>query len=74
MLEEFQKMFTEAESFYFSKELDITSSLQRRHISTEEGKKGLWWEGSDLRFFWNYYMLGSLIKAEVRKNEIKGVF
>lgn len=79
MLEEFHKMFTEAESFYYSPEQDITNSLQRRQkflpVATEKKDKEVasatitpklpLWEMADKRFFWNWYMVKSLINAQV---------
>ena len=70
MLEEFHKMFTEAESYYYSPTYDLTSSVQRGVLSSEKGNDNKspipqWYLG-DSRFFWNYYMMNDLIQSKVK--------
>lgn len=70
MLDEFSKMFTEADSFYYSPTFDITNSLQRQFKLTQNPKTSSGetkaqpelWEMADNRFFWNYWMIRSLIE------------
>ncbi|XP_022917953.1 phosphatidylinositide phosphatase SAC2 isoform X2 [Onthophagus taurus] len=64
ILEEFQKIFTDTDSFYYSYTCDITSSLQRLctlEKSGEFNKEALWRTVND-KFFWNKYMLNELIE------------
>lgn len=66
MLDEFYKMFTEADSFYYSYGYDLTNSIQRTALSSEKTATNasfpLWYK-ADLRFFWNYYMMSDLIQS-----------
>jgi len=67
-MEEFCKMFTEAESFYYSDEFDLTNSIQRQSLSSlkmSDTEKLPLCYAADLRFFWNHYMLSDLIQAPV---------
>eukprot|EP00744_Colponema_vietnamica_P006865 GILI01009935.1.p1 GENE.GILI01009935.1~~GILI01009935.1.p1 ORF type:complete len:646 (+),score=188.70 GILI01009935.1:92-1939(+) len=48
---------------YFSHDYDLTHTLQRiAHFSEETRSKPLW-ARADLRFFWNRFLMGDLIKA-----------
>ncbi|KAF5298153.1 hypothetical protein FQA39_LY02577 [Lamprigera yunnana] len=65
IIEEFHKIFTDTDSFYFSFTCDITNSLQR--LCNNEKKKEFnhcpVWKRVDDRFFWNKYMLKDLIES-----------
>lgn len=67
LLEEFNKIFTETDSFYFCATTDITNSLQRRSIAeqNEQYKDLPLWRKVDDRFFWNKHMLKDLIDINV---------
>jgi hypothetical protein len=68
LVDDFKKMFTETESFYYSNDYDITTSIQRQEQTKliSEGYANLpMWERTDRRFFWNFYMLESLLSAKV---------
>jgi len=68
LLDDFQKMFTEADSFYYSVDFDITTNVQRQEqakkLSSAYSDLPLW-EKTDRRFFWNYHMLENLISSQV---------
>ncbi|XP_013185101.2 phosphatidylinositide phosphatase SAC2 [Amyelois transitella] len=72
LTDELHKIFDDSDSFYYSRTLDITNSLQRQYeiekmIETEEGAAKpvmditKWWKYVDDRFFWNKYMLKDII-------------
>ena len=54
-------MFNETNSFYYSLNGDLTNSLQRQHENKD--KNIPLWKRIDDRFFWNKYMLSSLIEC-----------
>ncbi|CAH0721208.1 unnamed protein product, partial [Brenthis ino] len=75
LTDELHKIFDDSDSFYYSRTLDITNSLQRQYeiekvLETEEGTgKPItditrWWKYVDDRFFWNKHMLKDVIALE----------
>nr|XP_023023491.1 phosphatidylinositide phosphatase SAC2 [Leptinotarsa decemlineata] len=66
ILEEFHRIFTDTNSFYYSHTTDLTNSLQRL-CKLERGncidEKALW-KTVDDRFFWNKHMLKCFTEAE----------
>ena len=69
MLDEFHKMFTEADSFYYSYTYDITNTVQRNFAASERQKNESTelplWKLADSRFFWNIHLLKDLIDSGV---------
>ncbi|GFU96448.1 phosphatidylinositide phosphatase SAC2 [Trichonephila clavipes] len=63
VIEEFTKMFTDTDSFYYSFTGDLTNSIQRQYCQSKDPEyKGLpLWKRIDDRFFWNKFMLSELI-------------
>ncbi|XP_044259683.1 phosphatidylinositide phosphatase SAC2 isoform X2 [Tribolium madens] len=64
IIEEFYKIFTDTNSFYFSRTTDLTNSLQRLCCLEKQDlidPKALWKTVED-RFFWNRHMLKDLIE------------
>ncbi|KAL0811443.1 hypothetical protein ABMA28_009844 [Loxostege sticticalis] len=72
LTDELHKIFDDSESFYYSRTLDLTNSLQRQYeiekmLETEEGTGKpvtditRWWKHVDDRFFWNKHMLKDII-------------
>ncbi|KAJ0170769.1 hypothetical protein K1T71_013541 [Dendrolimus kikuchii] len=72
LTDELHKIFDDSDSFYYSRTLDLTNSLQRQYetekmLEAEEGTgKSVnditrWWKYVDDRFFWNKYMLRDII-------------
>ncbi|XP_047035991.1 phosphatidylinositide phosphatase SAC2 isoform X2 [Helicoverpa zea] len=72
LTDELTKIFDDSESFYYSRTLDITNSLQRQYeieklLESEAGTGKpvvditKWWKHVDDRFFWNKYMLKDII-------------
>ncbi|CAG5014048.1 unnamed protein product [Parnassius apollo] len=72
LTDELHKIFDDADSFYYSRTLDLTNSLQRQYeiekvLETEDGGgKAVtditrWWKHVDDRFFWNKHMLRDII-------------
>ncbi|XP_026729189.1 phosphatidylinositide phosphatase SAC2-like isoform X2 [Trichoplusia ni] len=72
LTDELHKIFDDSESFYYSRTLDITNSLQRQYeiekILESEAGTGKpvvditkWWKHVDDRFFWNKHMLKDII-------------
>ncbi|XP_049880526.1 phosphatidylinositide phosphatase SAC2 isoform X2 [Pectinophora gossypiella] len=69
--DELYKIFEDSDSFYYSRTLDLTNSLQRQYeveklLEAEEEKKPVsditrWWKHVDDRFFWNKHMLKDII-------------
>lgn len=70
--DELYKIFDDSDSFYYSRTLDITNSLQRQYeiekiLETEAGTGKpvvditKWWKYVDDRFFWNKHMLKDII-------------
>ncbi|XP_013165618.1 PREDICTED: phosphatidylinositide phosphatase SAC2-like isoform X3 [Papilio xuthus] len=75
LTDELHNIFDDAESFYYSRTLDITNSLQRQYeiekiLESEEceGKTVTditrWWKHVDDRFFWNKHMLKDIIALD----------
>ncbi|KAK4875984.1 hypothetical protein RN001_012406 [Aquatica leii] len=65
IIEEFHKIFTDTDSFYFCSTCDITNSLQRlcSNEKKKEFKDCAVWKMVDDRFFWNKHMLKDLIES-----------
>ncbi|KAG8189742.1 hypothetical protein JTE90_012918 [Oedothorax gibbosus] len=63
IIEEFTKMFTDTDSFYYSQTGDLTNSVQRQFAQSKDPEfKGVpLWKRIDDRFFWNKFMLSELI-------------
>ncbi|RVE44068.1 hypothetical protein evm_011305 [Chilo suppressalis] len=72
LTDELHKIFDDSDSFYYSRTLDLTNSLQRQYeiekkLETEEGAGKpvtditRWWKHVDDRFFWNKHMLKDII-------------
>ncbi|CAH2059278.1 unnamed protein product, partial [Iphiclides podalirius] len=75
LTDELHKIFDDSDSFYYSRTLDITNSLQRQYeiekiLETEDaGGKTItditrWWKHVDDRFFWNKHMLKDIIALD----------
>lgn len=64
VLDELSKMFNDSDSFYFSAEADLTSSLQRQSLPSYDRSLPLWRRADD-NFFWNRHLLIDLINQEV---------
>ncbi|XP_013142093.1 PREDICTED: phosphatidylinositide phosphatase SAC2 isoform X2 [Papilio polytes] len=75
LTDELHKIFDDAESFYYSRTLDITNSLQRQYeiekiLESEESEGKTvtditrWWKHVDDRFFWNKHMLRDIIALD----------
>ncbi|KAL1494584.1 hypothetical protein ABEB36_010159 [Hypothenemus hampei] len=66
IVEEFYKIFTDSNSFYYSHTTDLTNSLQRLCQLDKQNliDKQCLWKTADNNFFWNKYMLDSLLKSE----------
>lgn len=64
VLDELSKMFNDSDSFYFSSEADLTSSLQRQSLSSYDRSLPIWRRAND-NFFWNRHLLIDLISQEV---------
>ncbi|XP_053645587.1 phosphatidylinositide phosphatase SAC2 isoform X2 [Cherax quadricarinatus] len=63
VLDELMKMFNDSDSFYYSCEADLTSSLQRQSESSYDASQPLWHRANDY-FFWNKHMLMDLINQK----------
>ncbi|XP_063921192.1 phosphatidylinositide phosphatase SAC2 isoform X1 [Zophobas morio] len=63
IVEEFHKIFTDTNSFYYSKTTDLTNSLQRLCSLEKQNliDPKASWKSVDDRFFWNKHMLDDLI-------------
>ncbi|KOB68497.1 putative suppressor of actin [Operophtera brumata] len=70
--DELHKIFDDTDSFYYSRTLDLTNSLQRQYeiekiLESEEGTGKAasdvtrWWKHVDDRFFWNKHMMDDII-------------
>lgn len=72
IIEEFHKIFTDTNSFYFCHTTDITNCLQRLFKLERDNKLDpcAIWKSVDDRFFWNKHMLQDLIKKEVSNYKI----
>nr|CAI5823134.1 unnamed protein product [Callosobruchus analis] len=66
IIEEFYKIFTDTNSFYYSRTTDLTNSLQRLCNLEKQGAidPQALWKTVDDRFFWNKHMLKSIIELE----------
>lgn len=74
LTDELHKIFNESDSFFYSRTLDLTNSLQRQYenekiLEKEEGSRPVtdvtrWWKHVDDRFFWNKHMLKDIIALE----------
>lgn len=80
--DELFKIFDDSESFYYSRTLDLTNSLQRQYeiekILESEAGTGKpvvditkWWKHVDDRFFWNKHMLKDIIALGVSKHSLR---
>jgi len=67
MLDEIQRMFVEADSFYYSNGYNLSNCLQKNYeISHSESKCALpLWRNAEETFFWNQNMLNDLILSNV---------
>lgn len=67
IIEEFYKIFTDANSFFYSHTTDLTNSLQRLCQLEKNNAIDLncLWKTADDKFFWNKHMLGCLLNSEV---------
>ena len=67
IVEEFHKIFTDTNSFYYSKTTDLTNSLQRLCSLEKQNliDPKASWKSVDDRFFWNKHMLDDLIALNV---------
>ncbi|XP_076265258.1 phosphatidylinositide phosphatase spermathreecae isoform X3 [Rhynchophorus ferrugineus] len=66
IIEEFYKIFTDTNSFYYSRTTDLTNSLQRL-CNLEKNNlidSKCLWKTVDDKFFWNKHMLGCLINSQ----------
>ncbi|KAH1005438.1 hypothetical protein HUJ04_006428 [Dendroctonus ponderosae] len=66
IIEEFYKIFTDANSFYYSRTTDLTNSLQRLCFLEKEQRvdPNCLWKTADDKFFWNKHMLDCLLKSQ----------
>ncbi|XP_066980219.1 phosphatidylinositide phosphatase SAC2 isoform X2 [Macrobrachium rosenbergii] len=64
VLDELNKMFNDSDSFYYSCEVDLTSSLQKQSDKSYDASLPLWRRAHD-SFFWNKHMMSDLIDKEV---------
>ncbi|XP_037967524.2 phosphatidylinositide phosphatase SAC2 [Plutella xylostella] len=73
LIDELYRVFEDSDSFYYSRTLDLTNSLQRQYaveelLAAEEGAETpvsditRWWKHVDDRFFWNKHMLKDIIE------------
>ncbi|CAG8630005.1 15229_t:CDS:10, partial [Acaulospora morrowiae] len=58
--------FFQSESFFFSYELDITVSLQKKHERKVQNDQPLW-KQVEKRFWWNEHLLHHLIELELHE-------
>lgn len=76
LTDELHKIFNESDSFFYSRTLDLTNSLQRQYenekiLETDDSNSRpvtdvtRWWKYVDDRFFWNKHMLKDIIALEV---------
>ncbi|XP_050735136.1 phosphatidylinositide phosphatase SAC2-like isoform X2 [Eriocheir sinensis] len=61
VLDELTKMFNESDSFYYSLDTDLTSSLQRQSEPEYDRSLPLWRRAED-EYFWNKHLLLDLIE------------
>ncbi|XP_071541737.1 phosphatidylinositide phosphatase SAC2 isoform X2 [Panulirus ornatus] len=69
ILDELTKMFNDSDSFYYSREADLTSSLQRQSDPSYGASLPIWCRAND-NFFWNKHMLMDLINQEVSNFDV----
>lgn len=72
IIEEFYKVFTDADSFYYSHTTDLTNSLQRLCVLEKEQRVDplCLWKTADDKFFWNKHMLDCLLKSQVGTQDL----
>lgn len=63
VLDELSKMFNDSDSFYYSMDTDLTSSLQRQSDPEYDAGLPLWRRAED-DYFWNKHLLGDLIEQD----------
>ncbi|XP_045120443.1 phosphatidylinositide phosphatase SAC2-like isoform X1 [Portunus trituberculatus] len=63
VLDELTKMFNDSDSFYYSTDTDLTSSLQRQSDPEYDFNLPLWRRAED-DYFWNRHLLGDLIEQD----------
>lgn len=61
--DEVEKMFTNADSFYFSPNVDLTNSVMA--LGESYNSKEISWRSANVRFFWNKFLLKELIDLKV---------
>lgn len=72
VLDELSKMFNDSDSFYYSTDTDLTSSLQRQ--SDPEYDSGLpMWRRAEDDYFWNKHLLADLIEQDVSWDGIRRI-
>lgn len=64
VLDELTKMFNDSDSFYYSLDTDLTSSLQRQSDPNYDPSLPLWQRAED-NYFWNKHLLMDLIEQGV---------
>lgn len=64
--DEIEKMFTHADSFYFSSTVDLTNSVPV--LGERYNSPTVCWRSANSRFFWNEFLLKELIELEVKCN------
>lgn len=72
IIEEFHKIFTDTNSFYYSNTTDLTNSLQRLCNLEKTGKISdipLWRIAED-KFFWNKFMVKDFIEPNVSTRRV----
>lgn len=73
VLDELSKMFNDSDSFYYSMDTDLTSSLQRQSDPEYDAGLPLWRRAED-DYFWNKHLLGDLIEQDVScRIELEGM-
>lgn len=60
--DEIEKMFTHADSFYFSSTVDLTNSVPV--LGERYNSPTVCWRSANSRFFWNEFLLKELIELE----------
>lgn len=64
--DEMEKMFTHADSFYFSPTVDLTNSIPV--LGESYNSTNVSWRSANSRFFWNKYLLKELIDLGVTES------
>lgn len=62
--DEIEKMFTHADSFYFSPTVDLTNSIPV--LGEQYNSPNVCWRSANSRFFWNKFLLKELIDLGVK--------